>query len=155
MKVLNYWTWTENQLEGIKVKLPSIDESQSILDTLLPNNYETLICLITKDKIELNGINVTSEILFKTVKEKISLKKNELNVYILFDRKLNYETYVKEYSNLRNAYYSVRREYSKNKFGDSDYKNLDDSIYSKIMDLFPMRLFEINENDYERLKYAP
>ncbi|MFA5044874.1 MAG: hypothetical protein WC542_02955 [Paludibacter sp.] len=145
----------ENQLEGVNVRLPPVVQSQSILDSIPQNNYENLICQITKDKIELNGKNVTSEQLFKTVKDKISEKKNELNIYAFFDNKLNYETYLKVIFNIRNAYYSVRKEYSKDKFGVSDYEFMDDSISNKIMDMYPMRVFEINENDYKRLKYAP
>jgi biopolymer transport protein ExbD len=145
----------ENQFEGINVRLPRINESQIIDELISENNFETLICLITNDKIELNGNKISSDQLYQTLKKKIATKKKELNVCVHFDNKLNYETYVKEFYNIRNAYYSVRKEYSKIKFGDSDYEALDDSIISKIKEIYPMRFAEINENAYKRLKYAP
>lgn len=145
----------KNQLEGINVRLPHITESESILDLIPENNYEALICQITNDKILLNGKEISSNQLFQLLKDKISQKKNELNVKVYFDDKMNYERYVKELYNIRNAYYSVRREYSKIKFGDSDYELMDDSVSIKIRDLYPMRFFEINENDFKRIKYAP
>lgn len=145
----------KNQLERINVRLPQTIENQSILDLIPENNFETLNCHITNDSIELNGKVISSEQLFRILKDKISQKKNELNVYVYFENTLNYETYIKEFFNIRNAYNSVRKEYSKNKYGDADYQFMDDSISNCVMELYPMRFFEINENDYKRLKYAP
>jgi biopolymer transport protein ExbD len=145
----------KNQLEEINVRLPQTIESQSILDLIPENNFETLICHITNDSIVLNELEISSEQLFSTLKNKISQKKNELNVNVYFDTTMNYESYIKEFYNIRNAYYTVRKEYSLAKFGDPNYQFMDDSISNAIKDLYPMRFIEINENDYKRLKYAP
>jgi biopolymer transport protein ExbD len=145
----------ENELYGINVKLPQSIESESILDLIAENDFENLICFVTKDSIDLNGKEISSKELHKLLKDKIYHKKNELNLFVCFDNNLSYETYLKELYNIRSAYYSVRKEYSKNKFGDSEYENMGDSITSTIRETYPMRLAEINENAYKRLKYAP
>ncbi len=145
----------ENELYGINVKLPQLIESESILDLIAENNFENLVCFVTMNKIELNGREISSNELHKLLKDKIYHKKNELNLFVCFDNNLRYETYLKELYNIRSAYYSVRKEYSKIKFGDSEYENMDDSIASKIREIYPMRLAEINEKAYKRLKYAP
>lgn len=145
----------ENELFGINVKLPQPIESESILDLIAKNNFENLICFVTMNRIELNGREISSNELHKLLKDKIYHKKNELNLFVCFDNNLRYETYLKELYNIRSAYYSVRKEYSKIKFGDSEYENMDDSIASKIREIYPMRLAEINEKAYKRLKYAP
>lgn len=145
----------ENELYGINVKLPQPIESETILDLIAENDFENLICLVTKNRIELNGKEISSNELHKLLKDKIYHKKNELNLFVCFDNKLNYETYLKELYSIRSAYFAVRKEYSKIKFGDSEYENMDDSITSKIREIYPMRVAEINEDAYKRLKYAP
>ena len=144
-----------NELYGINVKLPQPIESESILDLIAENNFENLICFVSMNKIEINGKKISSNELHKLLTDKIYHKKNELNLYVCFDDNLNYETYLKELYNIRSAYYSVRKEYSKIKFGDSEYENMDDSITSKIREIYPMRIAEINKDAFKRLKYAP
>lgn len=144
-----------NELGGVNVKLQQPIESESILDLIAENDFENLICFVSMHKIELNGKKITSNDLHKLLTEKIYNKKNELNLLVYFDGNLNYESYLKELYNIRSAYYSVRKEYSKIKFGDSEYENMDDSIRGKITEIYPMRFAEINEDAYKRLKYAP
>lgn len=145
----------ENELYGVNVKLPQPIESESILDLIAENDFENLICFVSMNKIELNGKRISSNEFYKQLIDKISNKKNELNLFVCFDDNLHYESYLKELYNIQSAYYSVRKEYSKIKFGDSEYENLDDSIRSKVREIYPMRFAEINEDTYKRLKYAP
>ncbi len=156
-----------NNLMGLSVFLPYIESN--IPDSLkskypLPPpppppptinfedfNSENILCKIDLNKTVLNDNEVSPEKLDSITREKIQTVKGFI-MHVYFDEKMDFESYLKKLSALREIYYSVRNEYSLNKFNEPNYEDLDSEKLREIQNLFPMRIREINKTEYEKIK---
>ncbi|MBN2881449.1 hypothetical protein JXM83_05360 [Candidatus Woesearchaeota archaeon] len=156
-----------NNLMGLRVILPYLESN--IPDSLKSKyppppppptfnledfHSENILCKIDSNKIVLNNQEVSPEKLYSITREKIQTIKGFV-AHVYFDEKMDFESYLKELSALREVYYSVRNEYSHNKFNVPNYEDLESDRLREVQNLFFMRIREINKNEYEKLiKYA-
>lgn len=148
-------------LQGIKVVLPYIESE--IPDSLLSKypppppilnygnfNSDNILCKVQENSKELNSKKITDEEFQAFLKNEIRTNKR-LTVHVYFDENMDCENYLQELSEIRKAYYSVRKEYSLEKYNEPDFENLESDILREIKNKFPMRIWEIDKEEYEKL----
>lgn len=155
---------SSNNLFGLRVILPYIENN--IPDSLLskypppppPPTFDfehfrsgNILCKISDTEKELNGKQIETDSLYSIINEKIKSVEG-FTIHVYFDEKMDFENYLRELSKLKEVYETEREKYAEElylKFRDEDMGN-DEQEKTKI--LYPMRIREIDKNEYEKLK---
>jgi len=143
-------------IKNIGTLLPPID---SISGMPLPppppiktmSSQKNIIIQITAETLVINKDSIQKENFIGTLKSLIKTNNNPV-LRVFYNKKLNYETYIKQLYEIQTAYFELRNEYSKTTFEVDDYLELEYEEIRKVRNQFPMKIHEINEEEIE--KYA-
>jgi biopolymer transport protein ExbD len=138
-------TYYQKGFSCLTVRLPDLSEDFSMLDDFPREIFNRNILEITNDLIKLNEVELAANELNAILRELLIKHGEKFILYIYFDDNVCYENYLKEMKNIRKAYFSVRHNYSKEHFNQSDYEMLGYNENKLVMDLYPMRILEINQ----------
>jgi hypothetical protein len=155
---------SSNNLLGLRVILPYVesDVPDSILSKYPPppppptfdfENFhsENILCKIDNMEKELNGEKIQPDKLYSIINRNITSIKG-FTVHVYFDEKMDFESYLIELTKLREVYYSVRDKYAEDLYNEFRYENLEPDEQKKIRKIYPLRIREINKNEYEKIK---
>lgn len=154
---IGYATISSNGvIKNIGTLIPPID---SISGMLLPSpppikarsGQKNIIIQITAETLIINKDSVQKENFLGTLKNLIKSDNNAV-LNVIFNKQLNYETYINYFFEIQTAYFELRNEYSKTIYKNDDYLELEYEEIQKIRSQFPMNIHEINEEELE--KYA-
>lgn len=110
-----------------------------------------ILCLVKLDGIELNNKKRSWDNLHVLIKEKIKTVRG-LVIHVNFDENLKYENYLLKLKKIRNIYYSIRNEYSQEKYNEPNYEDLENEAIRKVRRKFPMSIREIDKEEYNEIK---
>lgn len=114
-------------------------------------NSDDLHCKVNEQSIELNGKTLSKKEFKKVLIEKIKEETRSI-LFVNFDESMTYEIYLKKLNEIISIYKDVRNEYSMKIYQVKDFENLEHEERKEIRKLVPISVWEINKNEYEKIK---
>ena len=135
--------------DSIKKKFPILPPTINFAAETFNSN--DILCKISMTYKEINGKTISEEMYKAFLSDKIKSESGFI-LHLNFDDQMNYERYLLELMRTMDIYENIKNEYSNEMFNEPDHENLDSEIRMEIRKIFPIKIREVYDEEYEKLK---